>query len=113
MCNRFTNLAPGCIDNLTCLFTQKITEDKVNFNAADDAAFSLAPTTETGAFANPPTQVDFTNQVGSQCVGMSTRTYPAVPQNTLDPWSMEHAGGHDAVTGNIDVQGCKPYILQG
>jgi len=36
-----------------------------DFNAADDAAFSLAPTTEMGAFANP-----------------------AVPQNVLDPWSM-------------------------
>ncbi|KAF8504851.1 hypothetical protein F5888DRAFT_1659093 [Russula emetica] len=41
-----------------------------NFNAADDAAFSLAPTTEMRAFANLPTQGDFTNQ------------------NVLDPWSM-------------------------
>ena len=60
------------------------------FNAADDAAFSLAPTTETGAFANLPIQADltnFVNQVSSQCVGTSW-TYPALPQNDLDPWSM-------------------------
>ena len=50
-----------------------------NVNAADDAAFSLAPTTEMGVFAN---------QVSSQCVGTSTRTYPTVPQNIIDPWSM-------------------------
>ena len=59
-----------------------------DFNAAHDAAFSLAPTTEMGAFANLPTQVDFTNQVSNQCIRTSTSTYPTVPQNTLDPWSM-------------------------
>ena len=57
----------------------------------DDAAFSLAPTTEMGAFANLPLQADFTNfanQVSSQCVETSTWTYLAVPQNFVDPWSM-------------------------
>ena len=49
---------------------------------------SLAPTTEMGAFANLSTQTDITNQVSSQCVGMSTWTYPAVPQNIPDLWSM-------------------------
>ena len=59
-----------------------------DFDAADDAAFSLAPTTEMGAFGNLPTQVDFTShQVSSQCVGNLTWTYPAVPQNILDSWS--------------------------
>ena len=58
-----------------------------NFNAANDAAYSLAPTSEMGAFALP-IQADFINQVGSQCVGTLTWTYPAVPQNALDPWSV-------------------------
>jgi hypothetical protein len=39
-----------------------------DFNAAGDAAFSLAPTTEMGAFANLSTQFDITNQVSNQCV---------------------------------------------
>ena len=59
-----------------------------DFNAADDAAFSPAPSTELGAFTDLPMQADFTNQVSSQCVGTSTRTYRAVPQNIFDPWSM-------------------------
>jgi len=62
-----------------------------DLSAADDAAFSLAPTTEMGAFANLPLQADFsnfTNQVSNQCVGTSKWTYPAVPQNFVDPWSM-------------------------
>ena len=60
-----------------------------DFNAADDAAVSLAPTTGMDAFGNLPTQVDFTyHQVSSQCVGMSIWTYPAVPQNILDSSSM-------------------------
>ena len=61
-----------------------------NFNAADDAAFSLAPTTEMEEFANLPIQADFrdfTNQVSIRCVRTSTWTYPAVPQN-VDPWTM-------------------------
>jgi hypothetical protein len=64
-------------------------ESKVpDLNAADDAVFSLAPTAEMGDFANLPTQADFASQVSSQCVGTSTWTYPAVPQNVLDPWTM-------------------------
>jgi hypothetical protein len=59
-----------------------------DFNAAGDAAFSLTPTTKMEAFVNLPTQLDFTNQVSNQCVGTSTLTYRAVPQNVLDPWSM-------------------------
>jgi hypothetical protein len=62
-----------------------------DFSAAGNAAFSLAPTTEMGAFANLPIQADFTNytnQVSSQCVGTSTWTYPAVAQYFVDPWSM-------------------------
>jgi hypothetical protein len=59
-----------------------------DLNAANDAAFSLAPTTEMGAFANLPTQADCTSQVSSQYVGTSTWTYPGVPQDVLDPWSM-------------------------
>ena len=59
-----------------------------DFNTADDAAFSLAPMTEMGAFANLPTQLDVTNKVSNQCIGTSTSTYPAVPQKTLGPWSM-------------------------
>ena len=48
------------------------------FNAANDAAaFSLAPTTEMGAFANLPIQADYTNQVSSRCVRALTWTYPA------------------------------------
>jgi hypothetical protein len=58
-----------------------------DFNAADDAALSLAPTAEMGAFALP-IQADYTNQVSSQCVRTSTWTYPAAPQNIIDPWSM-------------------------
>jgi len=62
-----------------------------DLSAADDAAFSLPPTTEMGAFANLPLQADFSNftyQVSNQCVGMSTWTYPVVPQDYVDPWSM-------------------------
>jgi hypothetical protein len=59
-----------------------------DFNVADDAAFSLAPTTEMGAFTNLLTQLDFTIQVSDQCVGTPTSTYLAVPQNVLDPWLM-------------------------
>ena len=59
-----------------------------DFNATDDAAFSLAPTTELGAFVNPRTQADFTNQVSSQCVVTSTWTHSVRPQNVLDPWFM-------------------------
>jgi hypothetical protein len=59
-----------------------------DFPAAGNAAFPLTPTTEMGTFANLPIQVDFTNQASNQCVGTSTSTYPAVPQNVLDPWSM-------------------------
>ena len=64
-----------------------------DFNAADHAGLSLPPTTEMGAFANMPSldlpqQVDFTNQVSSQCVGTSTWTYPDVPQDFINPWSM-------------------------
>jgi hypothetical protein len=39
-------------------------------NAADDAAFSLAPLQEMGAFPALSTQADSTNQVSSLCVGM-------------------------------------------
>ena len=60
-----------------------------DINAANDAAFSLAPATEMGALANLPTQADFTSQVSSQYVGKSTWAYPAVPQNVLDPWTMQ------------------------
>ena len=62
-----------------------------DLSAADDAAFSLAPTTEMGAFANLPPQADFTNfvnQVSSQCVGTLTWTYRSVPQDSVDPWSI-------------------------
>jgi hypothetical protein len=59
-----------------------------SLKAADDAACSFAFTSETGAFTNLPTQLDFTNLVSDQCVGTSTLTYPAVPQNVLDPSSM-------------------------
>jgi hypothetical protein len=58
------------------------------FNAADDAALSLVPTTEMGVYASPPTELDFTNLVSNQCVGTSTLAYPAVPQYALDPWLM-------------------------
>ena len=44
------------------------------FNAADDAAFSLAPTSEMESFALP-VQADFENQVSSQCVGTWACTY--------------------------------------
>ena len=47
-----------------------------DFNAANDAAFSFAPTTEMGAFANLLKQLD---QVCYQGVGSSTSTYSAVP----------------------------------
>jgi hypothetical protein len=47
-----------------------------------------APTTEMGALANLPTKADFTNPVSGQYIGTSTWTYPTVPQNVLDPWSM-------------------------
>ena len=56
--------------------------------ATDDAAYFLAPPQEIGVFPNLSTQADVTNQVSSQCVGTSSWTYPAVPQNILDPWSM-------------------------
>jgi len=59
-----------------------------DINTANDAAYSLAPATEMGALADLPTQADFTSQVSSQYVGTSTRSYPAVPQDVLDPWSM-------------------------
>ena len=59
-----------------------------NINATDDAAFSLGPTTKTGAFENLRTQVDFTNQVSSQCVVTSTWTHSVLPQNVVDPWFM-------------------------
>ena len=39
-----------------------------DFNTADDPAFTLAPTTELGAFTNPQTQVDHTYQVSIQRV---------------------------------------------
>ena len=64
-----------------------------DFNTANYAAFSRPPATEMGAFANLPQldlqpQADFTTQVSSQCVGTSTWTYPDVPQDVIDPWSM-------------------------
>ena len=62
-----------------------------DLSAADDAAISMAPTTEMGAFAKLPPQADFTNfvkQVSSQCVGTLTWTYRYVPQDSVDPWSM-------------------------
>lgn len=37
-----------------------------DFNAANDAAFSLAPTIEMGAFSNLPTQVNSTNPVSDK-----------------------------------------------
>ena len=42
-----------------------------DFNPANDAAFSLALSTEMGAFALP-VQADLINQVSCQCVGTST-----------------------------------------
>jgi hypothetical protein len=39
-----------------------------DINAADDAAFSVAPTAEVGVFASLPAQADFTSQVSSQYV---------------------------------------------
>ena len=60
----------------------------LDFNTASDAAFSLAPSTEVGMIPNLPKQADFTKQVSGQCVGASTWTYAAVPQNLRDPWSM-------------------------
>jgi hypothetical protein len=59
-----------------------------DFNVANDAAFSLAPATEMGAFADLLTQLDSINQVSNQRVGTSTSIYPAVPQSVLDPWSV-------------------------
>jgi len=59
-----------------------------DFNAADDAAFSLAPTTDMGGFTSLLAQLDSTAQVSSQCVGMSSWTYPTVPQGVLDPGSV-------------------------
>jgi hypothetical protein len=59
-----------------------------DLNAANDAAYLLAPPQEMGAFPNLSTQAAVTNQVSSQCFGTSTWTYPAVPQDILDPWSM-------------------------
>ena len=53
------------------------------FNA-DDAALSLVQTTEMGAYASPPTELDPTNLVIDQCVGTSTLAYP----NALDLWLM-------------------------
>ena len=58
-----------------------------DFNVPNDAALSLAPTSEMESFALP-VQADFANQVSSQCVGTSICTYPAVPQDFLDSWSM-------------------------
>jgi hypothetical protein len=58
------------------------------FNTADDAGLLFAPTAEMGAFTNLSAGVNFTNQVSIQCTGTPTWTYPAVPQNVLDPWSM-------------------------
>ena len=40
-----------------------------DFKATDDVAFSLPPTTEMGAFANLPTQVDSTNPVSVNVLG--------------------------------------------
>jgi hypothetical protein len=59
-----------------------------DLNAANDAAYLLAPPQEMGAFPNLSTQADFTNPVSGQYIGTSTWTYPTVPQNALDPWSM-------------------------
>ena len=59
-----------------------------SFNAANDVAPSLVPTTEMGAFANPPGELDFTNLASDQYVGTSALAYPAVPQYAPDPWLM-------------------------
>jgi hypothetical protein len=60
-----------------------------NFNATDNAAFTLTPTTEMEMSMNLlTTQVDFTSKVSCQCVGTSIWTYLAVPQNVIDPWSL-------------------------
>jgi hypothetical protein len=42
-----------------------------DLNAANDAAYLLAPPQEMGAFPNLSTQADSTNQVSSICVGTS------------------------------------------
>jgi hypothetical protein len=57
-----------------------------NFNAADDAAYPPAPTTEMGAFTDLLTQLDLTIQASNQCAGTPISSYPPMPQNTLDPW---------------------------
>ena len=57
-----------------------------DFNAVDDAEFSLAP--ELRAFADLIAQIDRINQVSNQFIGSSTLTYLAMSQNGLGPWLM-------------------------
>ena len=59
-----------------------------DLNATNDGTFSLAPTIEMGAFANLPTQVDFTNPVS---VNMLERRHglTLLPQPVPNPWLVQ------------------------